>query len=106
MKSILIRPNTQWYTDELRSEDCKTTETKSTATLAKIQTSDTGSKQVGYLLHKAKEELYSSQILECINNVKNFLNMTKLVMDKKRESILYQQSYQMKILQRNFQTSS
>ncbi|XP_062595717.1 uncharacterized protein LOC134257091 [Saccostrea cucullata] len=91
-KSILIRANTEWYTDELRTAKQQKRKTERRWRRSKLeihhQLFKAECKQTGQLLHKAKEEFYSTKIQEFRYDLKNFFRVTNLLMGKNQESPL------------------
>lgn len=91
-KSVLLRPNTKWYSEELR--DAKRERLRAERLWRKTRLEvhrqifrDTSSK-TAKLLYKTKQDYFSKKIEECGKDNKQLFKLSKSLMGKKQETIL------------------
>lgn len=91
-KSVLLRPNTKWYSEELR--DAKRERRRAERLWRKTRLEvhrqifrDTSSK-TAKLLYKTKQDYFSQKIEECGKDNKQLFKLSKSLMGKKQETIL------------------
>ncbi|CAG2234132.1 unnamed protein product [Mytilus edulis] len=91
-KDILLRPNTQWYTDELHSakRERRKAERQMRKTNLEVhkQIYRDKSVQSNILLLKCKNEYFSNKILEIGNDQKQLHKLTNNLMGNKAETVL------------------
>ena len=91
-KTITIRPNTEWYTDELRNSkrECRRAERKMRKTKLTIHQQLYKEKciQTNKQLLKCKRDYYSNKIAEISNSQKQLHRITSDLIGNKREVVL------------------
>ena len=89
VKTITLRPNAPWYTDELRSAKHKRRKAERLWRKTKLTVHHQLFKQecqnVSTLLMNSKKEYYSKKIVECGNEHKLLFHLTKNLMGNNRE---------------------
>ena len=89
---MIVRPNTQWYSDELHSSkrDRRRAERvyRRTGLEVRCQIYREKCSTTGKLLYKTKQDYFSSKIEECGSNDKQFFVLSNSLMGKQREVVL------------------
>ncbi|VDI25686.1 Hypothetical predicted protein [Mytilus galloprovincialis] len=91
-KSVLLRPNTQWYSDELR-------ESKRNRRRVERKWSETGLEihrqifkercsRTGKLLHQTKQDFFSKKIEDCSGDHKQLFKLSNSLMGKQHDIVL------------------
>lgn len=91
-KSVLLRPNTQWYSDELR-------ESKRNRRRAERKWRETGLEihrqifkercsNTGKLLHQTKQDFFSKKIEDCSGDHKQLFKLSNSLMGKQHDIVL------------------
>ncbi|CAG2255706.1 unnamed protein product [Mytilus edulis] len=92
IKSVVLRPNTEWYSDDLNNakRDKRKAERKWRDSKLEVhhQIFKEKCRTVGKLLYIAKETYYSSKIENCGNDHKQLFKLTKHLMGKQQQTPL------------------
>ncbi|CAG2255708.1 unnamed protein product [Mytilus edulis] len=92
IKSVVLRPNTEWYSDDLNNakRDKRKAERKWRDSKLEVhhQIFKEKCRTVGELLYIAKETYYSSKIENCGNDHKQLFKLTKHLMGKQQQTPL------------------
>ncbi|CAC5390090.1 unnamed protein product [Mytilus coruscus] len=92
IKSVILRPNTEWYSDDLKAakRDKRKAERKWRDSKLEVhhQIFKEKCRTVGKLLYIAKETYYSSKIENCGNDHKQLFKLTKHLLGKQQQTPL------------------
>ncbi|CAG2184441.1 unnamed protein product [Mytilus edulis] len=92
IKSVVLRPNTEWYSDDLNNakRDKRKAERKWRDSKLEVhhQSFKEKCRTFGKLLYIAKETYYSSKIENCGNDHKQLFKLTKHLMGKQQQTPL------------------